>query len=106
MVFFQTGSNDYVQIEGTDEVKIEQCMANKRDMFATFHEKLPSAKFVVMSGLLLPGRAEYLALTQEINKQLEAFCEEYILSATVNQRNVQQKNALNRRSAGRIFRYG
>ena len=53
VVFFQTGSNDYVQQEGTDEEKIAKCMNYKKAMFADFHEKMPDAKFVIMSGLLL-----------------------------------------------------
>lgn len=77
VVFFQTGSNDYVSLDGTDEEKVEVCMAYKKFMFETFHEKLPEAKFVVMSGLLLPGRSQYTALTQKINDALEKLCAEY-----------------------------
>ena len=77
IVFFQTGSNDYVQSEAeTDELKVVEAMEFKKKMFAEFHEKLPDAKFVVMSGLLLPGRAEYVDMTLDINDQLKAFCEE------------------------------
>lgn len=43
-------------------------------MFDTFHEKCPNAKFVVMSGLLLPGRSEYRELTQMVNDELEEYC--------------------------------
>lgn len=77
VVFFQTGSNDYVSLDGTDEEKVEVCMAYKKFMFETFHEKLPEAKFVVMSGLLLPGRSQYTALTQKINDALAELCAEY-----------------------------
>ena len=77
VVFFQTGSNDYVSLNGTDEEKVEVCMAYKKFMFETFHEKLPEAKFVVMSGLLLPGRSQYTALTQKINDALEELCAQY-----------------------------
>lgn len=76
IVFFQTGSNDYVELPGTDAEKIAACMAYKRGMFAAFHERLPEAKFVVMSGLLLPGRSQYTAMTREINRQLRALCDE------------------------------
>ena len=76
IVFFQTGSNDYVQLGGTDEEKVAVCMEYKKQMFAQFHEKMPNAKFVVMSGLLLPGRSEYTVLTQMINDELEKLCEE------------------------------
>ncbi|MBR2671280.1 MAG: hypothetical protein IKE27_03690 [Oscillospiraceae bacterium] len=77
IVFFQTGSNDYVPLKGTDEEKIAACMKYKREMFGMFHEHLPEARFVVMSGLLLPGRSEYSSMTQEINRQLEALCFEH-----------------------------
>lgn len=76
IVFFQTGSNDYVQLSGTDEEKIEKCMKYKKQMFSAFHEQMPDAKFVIMSGLLLPGRAEYLNLTLTINEQLRKLAEE------------------------------
>lgn len=74
IVFFQTGSNDYVSLSGTDEEKVKVCMDYKKQMFDTFHEKCPNAKFVVMSGLLLPGRSEYTHLTQMVNDELEAYC--------------------------------
>ncbi len=74
IVFFQTGSNDYVSLSGTDEEKVKACMEYKKQMFDTFHEKCPNAKFVVMSGLLLPGRSEYRELTQMVNDELEKYC--------------------------------
>ena len=77
IVFFQTGSNDYVSLKGSDEEKIAECMEYKRSMFAAFHENLPDARFVVMSGLLLPGRSQYTYLTKQINSQLKMLCDEY-----------------------------
>lgn len=77
VVFFQTGSNDYVSLEGSDEEKVASCMAYKKSMFALFHEAMPNAKFVVMSGLLLPGRSQYTALTRMINDALQTLCEKY-----------------------------
>lgn len=76
IVVFQTGSNDYVALTGTDGEKVAACMAYKRQMFDAFHKALPEAKFVIMSGLLLPGRSRYTALTQAINRELEALCAE------------------------------
>ena len=67
IVFFQTGSNDYVDLKGTDEEKVTVCMEYKKQMFHEIHEQLPDAKLVVMSGLLLPGRSEYRELTEQIN---------------------------------------
>ena len=74
IVFFQTGSNDYVGMSGTDEEKAAACIEYKKEMFAAFHEELPDAQFVVMSGLLLPGRTEYYELTVMINEALEEYC--------------------------------
>lgn len=76
IVVFQTGSNDYVPMKGSDEEKIAACMEYKRRMFEDFYQKLPNAKFVVMSGLLLPGRSQYLELTNGVNRELKALCEE------------------------------
>ena len=77
IVFFQTGSNDYAQSQAeTDELKIKEAMDFKKVMFAEFHEKMPEAKFVIMSGILLPGRAEFVDMTLEINDQLKQFCDE------------------------------
>lgn len=76
IVFFQTGSNDYVSLKGTDAEKVAACMDDKKQMFAEIHDQLPDAKLVVMSGLLLPGRSEYRELTEEINQALAALCEE------------------------------
>ena len=76
LVFFLTASNDYVGMSGTDEEKAAACMAYKRAMFDAFHAALPDAEFVVMSGLLLPGRDQYRALTLSINKELAELCAE------------------------------
>lgn len=75
IVFFQTGSNDYVEISGSDEEKVSACMEYKKQMFTAFHDKLPDAKFVVMSGLLLPGRSTYTELTIKVNTALKEYCE-------------------------------
>jgi lysophospholipase L1-like esterase len=75
IVFFQTGSNDYLNLQGTDEEKIRVCMDYKTKMFEGFHRKMPDAKFVVMSGLLLPGRSEFTDLTIAINEELERYCD-------------------------------
>lgn len=76
IVVFQTGSNDYVNLSGSDEEKVSTCIKFKREMFETFHERLPDAKFVILSGLLLPGRSQYTELTQDVNRELSALCNE------------------------------
>ena len=70
VVFIQTGSNDY-----TGGATMEECFANKEKMYAMFQEALPNAKFIVMAGLPLPGRAEYWDLTVEVNNFLKDYCE-------------------------------
>ncbi len=75
IVFFQTGSNDYVSLKGTAAEKVAACMDYKKQMFAEIHKQLPVAKLVVMSSLLLPCRSEYRELTEEINRALAALCE-------------------------------
>ena len=75
IVVFQTGSNDYVAAEGTEAEKISFCMQRKKRMFDLFHEHLPDSHFIVLSGILLPGRNQYVKMTQEINRQLSEFCE-------------------------------
>lgn len=76
IVVFQTGSNDLANLPGTNEEKLAACLADKREMFALFHEQLPDAQFIVLSGLLLPGRSQYTEMTREINRELRALCEE------------------------------
>jgi hypothetical protein len=49
-------------------------MDRKLTMFHAFHERLPEAHFVVMSGLLLPGRSQFLDLTLEVNRRLSELC--------------------------------
>lgn len=84
IVVFQTGSNDYVAAPGTIEEKLRFCMHRKQEMFEQFHRELPETHFVVMSGLLLPGRSEFRELTQELNRQLKEFCEQRDYMTYVN----------------------
>ena len=77
IVFFQTGSNDYVESPAeTEDGKIAEAMDFKHEMFTKFHENLPNATFVVMSGILLPGRSEYVDMTLMINDRLREYCAE------------------------------
>ena len=75
IVVFQTGSNDLANLPGTREEKLAACLSDKREIFALFHARLPDTQFIVMSGLLLPGRSQYTEMTQEINRQLREMCE-------------------------------
>lgn len=92
IVVFQTGSNDYVSAPGTAEEKLEFCMRRKQEMFEQFHRHLPNAHFVVMSGLLLPGRSEFRELTQKLNRQLEEFCSQRDYMTYVNAEELTYRN--------------
>lgn len=77
IIFFQTGSNDYVKSKAkTEQAKVAEAMKFKKAMFEKLHKNMPETKMVVMSGILLPGRKEYVNMTLDINDQLKALAEE------------------------------
>jgi lysophospholipase L1-like esterase len=73
IVVFQTASNDYLFMTGSDEAQAAKCLEHKKQMFAYFHEMLPDAEFVVLSGLLTPGRADDVGVTRLVNEGLKEF---------------------------------
>ena len=75
IVVFQTGSNDCAQLKGTDDEIYNQVIARKLKMFETFHEKLPDANFVVISGILMPGRSQYDEIIMRVNQFLREYAE-------------------------------
>jgi hypothetical protein len=62
-------------MSGTDEERAAQALAYKRQMLADFHDRLPDAEFVVMSGLLMPGRSDYVGVTQLVNEGLQTLAD-------------------------------
>lgn len=75
IVVFQTGSNDFTNSAApSEEEKLLESEATKERMFAKLHERLPETRFVIMSGILLPGRAEYVDITLGMNDWLRDFC--------------------------------
>lgn len=72
VVFIQTGSNDYA-LSGLDAEEVKK---NKVEMYSYFAENLPDTKFIIMSGLPLPGRAEYWENIQTVNQVIEEYCNE------------------------------
>lgn len=77
IIVFQTGSNDYVKSKAKTELaKVAEAMKFKKAMFEKLHKKLPDTKLVAVSGILLPGRQEYVNMTLDINDQLKALAEE------------------------------
>jgi len=76
IVVFQTGSNDYPKLNGTSEQIAKQVIEQKKIMFTTFHEKLPEARFVVISGILMPGRSQFDNTVKAVNSFLREYCAE------------------------------
>ena len=76
IVVFQTGSNDCAKLKGTNDEIFEQVIARKVKMFETFHEALPNARFVVVSGILMPGRSQYDEIIRRVNQYLRDYAAE------------------------------
>ena len=68
---FQTGSNDLALGASLDQV-----LADKFSMFDGFRAALPATRFVIMSGLPLPGRAELWDMTKKINAAVRSYAAE------------------------------
>ena len=73
IVVFQTGSNDCAKLSGTDEEIFSMVIERKIRMFELFHEKLPDAYFVVVSGILMPGRLRYDNIIKQVNQSLREY---------------------------------
>ena len=69
VVFLQTGSNDNAR-----GLTLEQIQRNKERLFAEYRSHLPQTRFVVMSGLPLPGRPQYWENIQALNRFLVDYC--------------------------------
>jgi lysophospholipase L1-like esterase len=76
IVVLQTGSNDYAGLSGTLEEQVDRVLREKRAMLAAWCAALPRTRFVVLSGLLLPGRASFVGLTRALNAGLARLADE------------------------------
>lgn len=74
VVVFQTGSNDYAKLSGTEDEIFEQVISTKIKMLETFHSKLPDAYFIVVSGILMPGRSQYDSIVKMVNSYMKDYC--------------------------------
>ena len=73
---FQTGSNDLAFGKTLDQV-----LADKFTMFDEFHAELPTTRFIIMSGLPLPGRSELWDATRTINAAITSYAAHHDLVA-------------------------
>jgi lysophospholipase L1-like esterase len=71
---FQTGSNDLAFGKSLAEM-----LAHKFSMFDEFRRALPTTRFIIMSGLPLPGRAELWESTKSINAAIDNYAAEHEL---------------------------
>ena len=69
---FQTGSNDLAFGKTLDQV-----LADKFAMFDAFHAELPDTRFIIMSGLPLPGRTALWDATKTINAAIKSYAAEH-----------------------------
>lgn len=76
IVVFQTGSNDYPNQKGNEEEILTKVIEQKKAMYLEFHNKLPKAKFAVISGILMPGRKQYDEIVMQVNAFLRSYCSE------------------------------
>lgn len=70
----QTGSNDLAVGRSLNQV-----LADKLSMFDGFRAALPATRFVIMSGLPLPGRAELWEATRSINAAISSYADDHDL---------------------------
>ena len=73
---FQTGSNDCAKLKGTNEEIYNQVIERKLKMFDVFHRQLPDTYFVVVSGILMPGRSQYDGIIKRVNQRLREYAEQ------------------------------
>ena len=80
-VIMQTGSNDLAS-----GIPLEEILRRKEEMYSLFHKELPETKFIVCSGLPLPGRMQYWEATARTNAMLKDLCDRtgylYFMDAT------------------------
>jgi lysophospholipase L1-like esterase len=74
VVVFQTGSNDLAFGKTLDQV-----LAHKFSMFDEFRAELPTTRFIIMSGLPLPGREALWESTRTINAAIASYVAQHDL---------------------------
>jgi len=73
VVVLQTGSNDCVRLAGPKRLLYERVLNRKIRMLETFHKELPDTRFIIISGILMPGRRQYDGIIKRINRSMEVF---------------------------------
>ncbi|MBQ3931807.1 MAG: hypothetical protein II725_05985 [Firmicutes bacterium] len=73
IVVLQTASNDCARMIWPKRKLYEKVLDRKIRMLQTFRRKLPDTIFIVISGVLMPGRRQYDGIIKRINRSVEGF---------------------------------
>ena len=71
IVVLQTGSNDCARLPGPKRTLYERVLNRKIRMLETFRRELPDTIFIVISGILMPGRRQYDNIIKRINRSVQ-----------------------------------
>lgn len=71
VVVLQTGSNDCARLVGPKRTLYERVLNRKIRMLEEFHRELPDTIFIVISGVLMPGRRQYDGIIKRINRSVQ-----------------------------------
>ena len=67
----QTGSNDCARLPGPKRTLYERVLNRKIRMLEAFRRELPDTIFIVISGVLMPGRRQYDNIIKRINRSVQ-----------------------------------
>ena len=71
IVVLQTASNDCARMMCRESGLFEKVLSRKLRMLETFCKALPNTYFVVISGVLMPGRRQYDGIIKRINQAVK-----------------------------------
>ena len=73
IIVLQTASNDCARMYSRRSRLFERVLSRKIRMLETFHQVLPNAYIVVISGVLMPGRRQYDGIIKRINQAVKGY---------------------------------
>ena len=71
VVVLQTASNDCARMIGPKRTLYERILNRKIRMLEAFRRELPDTVFIVISGVLMPGRRKYDGIIKRINRSMQ-----------------------------------
>ena len=73
VIVLQTGSNDCARMYSRRSRLVDRVLSRKIRMLETFHQAMPDARIVVISGILMPGRRQYDGIIKRINQAVKGY---------------------------------